>query len=94
MTIFAEEILTTNSSTAVQFSRSVYDVTGGTRAAKAICVIKSQPIYYGFITTPTALNGYKAVADQILEVDGYDNIRNFQALAQATSGTIYVNYLN
>ena len=94
MTIFAEEILTTNASTPIQFSRTIYDVMGGTRAARAIVVVKSQPIFYGFISTPTALNGYKAVADQEIEINGYDNIRNFMALAQATAGTIYVNYLN
>jgi hypothetical protein len=93
MTVFAEESLTVTSATPVQLTKSKFDVLGGAKAIKAVVVVKTNPIFYGFITTPTALNGYKAATDSVFEIDGYDNIKNFRCVAQSTTGAIYVNYL-
>ena len=93
MTIYSEEILTTGAS-PVQLTPAKYNVPGGAKAERAVIVVKTNPIFYGFLTTPTALSGYKASTDAVITIDGYDNIKNFRAVAQGSAGTIYINYFS
>jgi hypothetical protein len=94
MTIYAEESKAVTNATPVQLTPSKFNVPGGVKAGRAVIVVKSAPIFYGFLTAPTSLNGYKGDTDEVITINGYENIKNFRAVAQSTAATLYVNYFN
>ena len=94
MTIYAEESLPVTSATVVQLTPANFNVPGGIKADSCTIVVKTAPIYYAFLSAPTALNGYKATIDEVIVIDGYDNIKNFKAMAQSAAAAIYVNDSN
>lgn len=88
---FADESLAVNSTTPVVLTPAKYEASGGGRATRAViqCLVS---MYYRFGAAPTSTVSYQAAAGDIIEINGFDNIRQVEFLTQSGSSTIFASY--
>ena len=89
------EQISVTSGAAIGFTASMIDTTGGhNQAVAAFCSLETGPIHYIFDgkTTPTSTVGHAMAAGSNFTLYGYGDIKNFQAIADDTTGVLSCSY--
>ena len=78
---------------AVGFTREKIDRVGSTRTSVARLQARVGGFRYSFTAGgPTATEGIDVAANEVVEIYGYENLRNFRAKTGVSTSSIYVIY--
>jgi hypothetical protein len=86
------------STSAVSLTTALVDNTANYpsfKASGALIEVRSNAIYYTVDgSTPSSTNGIGVVAGQYIELEGYQNVKKFQAIRQTADGTLNVQFFS
>lgn len=85
----ADERITVTNAAAVGFTQSEYFSSNKSDVVKVVCRVETNAVRVNCLTTPTSLGAegslLQGISD-VFEVTGYDDIKNFKAIAVAGDG--------